>query len=389
MGEPMSLGASDVVFAEANPAQRQQSWELSGALWAAPLSVGDYVAREQHLAEQDLTKDGGCKYWVLHLLGYPSLVIASCETTHKTVLISENGHLRQGRAYAIASVFTNPTYRRMGMAPILLRKVREFMDTDGQADFSVLYSDVGRSYYADMGWAAFPRDQATLQLLPPSPPGGRSPPKPGQPTFLQTRPGRSRYLTLDELQPLCEADEKALRTHFETFQADGKTHIAFLPTFAQMSWQLARSEFMATKLFGEEVEVVNRGAAITGDGGAGPPKAWIYWDHDWRDRKLKVLRIVIAGYAPDDINGRADAIRVLLEAALAEASSWGLSKVMMWNPDEHTKWGCKAVGNAHEDVVKVVFEVGLDASIPSLRWKGGKRDARRTVWEENYYYCWC
>ncbi|KAK3363354.1 hypothetical protein B0T25DRAFT_38043 [Lasiosphaeria hispida] len=369
MDESTSLQTTDVVFAEATPEQRQLSWALNGESWAPPLSTSDYLAREEHLSLQELSKDGQCKYWVVYLKGHPRKIIASCESTRKTILISENGVSREGHGYGIASVYTNPAYRRQGIAAMMLHKVQEQMDRD--SDCSVLYSDIGRSYYANLGWPVFPSQQAVLSLT-------KQPDATENSTFSPSQLARARYLSITQLPDLCEVDELFLSARFDGFPADGKTRISFLPSFAQISWQLAREDFMAEKLLGKSPP--NKGAIV--DNG----RSWIYWSHNWRTKKLKVLRIVHVREATAE--QRIDDIKVLLEASVAEASAWGMSEVVVWNPDGETTTGSKAVGNTHLDVVKVFFNERTEGSIPSFRWAGGK-DVKSTVWEENFYYCWC
>ena len=380
-GQPMGLGASDVMFSEATQEQRQLAWELNGASWAPPIPLDTYVSYKAHLSEEELVRDKRCQYWVLHLKGYPRQIIASCETTRKALLISENGVSREGFGYAIASVHTNPAYRRQGMAGYMLRRLQAHMDA-GDSDCSVLYSDIGKMYYASFGWKVFPSKQATLTLLP-SPTstpvlGPQNDESSSQPLFKHSEPSRVRYLEQKDLRDLCEVDEMQLSSQFDQMAADGKTHIAFLPSYAQIAWQLARSEFVAGTLF--EKAPTYKGA-ITEDA-----RSWIYWGHDWREKKLKVLRIVHA--ISTTVHQRIENTKLLLESALVEASTWGLPKVLVWNPGEVITRGCKAAGNAHPNDVRIVFDERADASIPSLRWAKG-RDAGSTVWESNFYYCWC
>ncbi|KAK0729989.1 hypothetical protein B0H67DRAFT_651640 [Lasiosphaeris hirsuta] len=359
MDEPTSLQASDIVFVEATPEQRRLSWALNAESWAPPLSTSDYIAREEHLSLQGLSKDGRCRYWVVYLRGHPQKIIASCESTRQTVLISENGTSREGYGYSIASVYTNPAYRRRGMAAIMLQKVQEQIDRG--SDCSVLYSDIGRSYYANLSWLVFSSQQAVLGLA-----------EQGNGTadsaFAPSQPSRTRYLSLTQLFDLCEVDELFLSTRFDGFPAYGKTRSAFLPSFAQISWQLAREDFMAEKLLGRS------------------PQNKDILGHDCRAKKLNVLRIVRV--MDPTAEQRIDDVKVLLEAALAEASAWGMSEVVVWNPDEETTMGSKAVGNTHLDVVKVFFNERTEGSIPSFRWAGGK-DIKNTLWEDNFSYGWC
>ncbi|KAK3935683.1 hypothetical protein QBC46DRAFT_271222 [Diplogelasinospora grovesii] len=385
-GDIPVLVESEVVFAEATPEQRELALELNGEAWAPPLPLEVYMAREIHMAQMELASDGRGKYWVVYLKGDPQVVVASCETTRKTVLINNNGVFREGSAYAIASVHTNPAWRRRGMAAFMLRSLQQHMDReeggidgDGGVDCSVLYSDIGAVYYATLGWATFPSDQATLTLLEPE--GDASD---GQHyIFEHSMPGRTRYLALDEIQPLCELDEGALRNWIRAMPADGRAHVAFPPSFAQISWQLARASFVADRVLGEPL---TRRGAITDDG-----RSWTYWDHDWRENRLKVLRIVTQ--ITPDRQQRIEHIKVLLEAALVEAAVWKLPKVVVWNPDHWTTMGCRAVSDAHAEDIKLASEERRDSALPSFRWKTRMDeplvDMRKTVWEHNFYYCWC
>lgn len=387
------LGPADVVFAEATPEQRELSWKLNAPSWAPPLSVADYLGRERHLAQQDLSRNGGCRYWVLHLKSNPITIVASCETLRRPALIASRSadgisppSVRRGFGYGIASVYTNPDYRRRGMAALLLNKVQQFMDNDG-ADCSVLYSDIGKHYYSNLGWNVFPSDQATLHLLS-SPPSLEPGPNSGLEPFAQTSPEATQPLTKDSLLQFCAADEAELEARLsapptanggDNDEEEGSTRIAFLPTVDQISWQLAREGFITQAMFG--VPLTRRGAA-TADG-----KAWISWIHDWKEKKLKVMRLVTT-HGDEAAAERVEALTALLEAALAEASAWGLLQVLVWNPDGKTTVACKAVGNAHEDTVKLIMDERPSESIPSLRWKNGA-DTQDTVWIDNQCYCWC
>lgn len=399
----MGLTASDIVFSEATPEQRQLAWELSAEAWAAPMALGDYVERERYLAEQELTRGGRSRHWVLYLKGYPRQVIASCETTRKPVLISSagGGPVREGYGCTVANVYTNPIYRRQGMAAFLLRRVQEQMDAD--SDFSVLYSDSGRNYYAGLGWSPFASRQATLTLLPPP---GSSPRSHQQNRFTPidftpSQPSRTRPLRMSELHDLCELDELRLAARFNALPADGKTRVAFLPTHAQVAWQLARSEFDAHKLLPPGASDSHSHSLSSPSGnGAGPllcqgaitvdGRAWASWAHDWRDNRLRVLQLAsgLAGSGGTTQQQRVADVAALLEAAVAEAARYGLGRVVIWNPDEEVRLGCKAVGNRHPEALEVVFEDRVEGGIPSFRWRGG-RDTSTTVWEENFGYCWC
>jgi GNAT superfamily N-acetyltransferase len=381
----MGLTASDIVFGEATPEQREVAWELCGRTWAAPMALEDYVERERHLAQHDLNRDGRCRYWVLYLNGYPRHIIASCEATRKPILISDGGGgpARTSHGYAVTNIYTNPTYRRQGMASYLLRRVQEQLDAD--SDCSVLYSDSGRSYYASLGWSPFRSRQATLTLLPSS-----SSPAHGSHYRSQTR-----LLEMSDLPDLCEADAHHLTRSFNSLPADGKTRVAFLPTLPQITWHLARAEFDGRKIIpltGNLRLVI--GAMILNSSSASNSKSWITWAHDWREKRLRILRIArVCQDQQETRRAQEETVKdvaALLDAAVVEARRWDLSKVVAWNPDEEVRAACKWIGNAYPgaDGVKVMFEERVEGGMPSLRWSGG-RVVKDMSWEENFGFCWC
>lgn len=379
MGDPFIVDqkttTEDVLFTRADGEIQKQAWRLNGEAWAAPLSIDDYVNREIHLSKQSLSKDGGCTYWVLAHKADPTHIVASCESIQKTLFIAgkdagvDDG-FREAKAYAVASVYTNPKYRRLGMAAYMLRKLQDQLDDDSEC--SALYSDLGKIYYASLGWEPFPSDQATIYLQ--------------TDNFALPETPRIKFLTLDDLPALCDKDVAALKAKFRTLSSDrSRTHIAFSPDYSQISWQLAREQFVAKAMFSRKIE---RRGAITVTG-----QSWVYWEHDWREKKLNIMRFVTLDRDASD-NGMSveeektwDLIE-LLRAAAAEAVAWGLTKVLIWNPDLLTTAAIKGFHNFHEEQANVMFDERPDSSVPSLRWKGG-RSTRETVWEDNYYYCWC
>lgn len=379
MGDPFivdqKIGFEDVLFTRAEGETQKQAWKLNGEAWATPLSIDDYITRETHLSQQILSKDGGCTYWVLVHENDPTHIVASCESIKKTMFIAgkdagSNDGFRETTTYAVASVYTNPKYRRLGMAAFMLRKLQAQLDAE--SDCSVLYSDIGKNYYASLGWSAFPSDQATVYLQ--------------THNFALPEPPRTRYLTLDDLPALCDKDVAAMKARFQQLSLDqSKTHIAFAPDFAQISWQLAREQFVADALFSQKIE---RRGAITVTG-----QSWVYWDHDWRDKTLKIMRFVTLDRVASDKARSVEEDKTwdlieLLRAAAAEAVAWGLTKVLVWNPDPLATAAIKGFHNFHAEEANVIFDERPDSSIPSLRWKDGE-SARETIWEDNYYYCWC
>ncbi|KFA71614.1 hypothetical protein S40288_03671 [Stachybotrys chartarum IBT 40288] len=361
------IALSDLVFASASPSQRLSSWTLNGTSWAAPLSVPAYVARELTLSATALASHARSGYWVLHRRDDPEDVVAGCETTAKQLLVADAQGSRVVDAYAIASVFTDPKYRGLGLASFMLRELQGVVD--GEAEAGALYSDIGRVFYTKLGWRDFRSPQVTITLD-----DGFTPPD------APSSGVKVRLLDEADVAALCDKDVAAVTQRFDALaqHADGRTHIAFLPTFTQMAWHFARDTYNARDMLSRSV--THRGAA-TADGAS-----WLYWDHDVRERKLKILRVVTDPAASAE--QRAADVVALVWAAVAEASDWGFPSVLAWSPGAEVCDAALAVWRGGAGKVVVRFDEREAGSIPSLRWREG-RDVGDIVWEDNEYYAWC
>ena len=366
-----------VVFAEATPAQRTLTWELNGASWAPPLTIAQYLTRELTLSTTALSANRGTRYYILHAASSPSTILSACEVTSKRALVKSSaaagdGAVREVRAYAIASVFTAPEHRGRGLAGYLLRCVQREVDGEGGAECGVLYSDIGRVFYTKLGWKDYRSAQVALKLeegfgdvLAAAGRGG------GEPEVVMVTEG--------EVEELCARDEARQRERLEGLVVgEGETHVAFVPESRQMAWHFARDGYVAG-VMRDGREVVNRGAR-TADGAS-----WLYWDHDLREKKLKVLRIVVTA---TDGKTAVSHVKALLRAALAEARDWDLPKVLVWSPGSDVCVAATELWQEARDKLQVVFDERQDGSIPSLRWRDGK-DAGTVVWEDNEYFAWC
>ncbi|KAK3994349.1 hypothetical protein QBC44DRAFT_322562 [Cladorrhinum sp. PSN332] len=347
------------------------------------MSIDEHVGREQILSETALSRDGGTRYYILHPKDNPETIISSCEVTAKKVFIAVPGigrAVQPENAYGIASVFTNPLYRGKGMAAYLLKRVQEVVD-DGETgcECGALYSDIGREYYAKLGWKDYGTPQMVFEIL-----EGRD-----APGYEVSEEGVELLTAAEEeeIERLCNADVESLKRRFHVYAilaATGKRYVAFLPDWKQISWHFARDEYVVRVMAGKEV--VNRGAR-TKDGGS-----WILWDHDLKENKLKILRLVLEEDG-EETKLHEDA-RQLLLAALREAADWGLKYVAVWEPwlnvgtAAMSIWGWDENMDSQTDLkVRLTFEQ-RDGSIPSLRWKGGEIK-EETRWQDNEYYAWC
>lgn len=138
-----------------SPEEKLGTWKLNGSSWQGRLSLEAYVRREEHLASQPATRDGGQTFWILaDTASAPNsrTILASCESFRKRALVSrEDGQVQEVTSHGIGSVFCNPELRGRGYAARMLSELgaalAEWQQKDGQtADFTVLYSDIGKVF---------------------------------------------------------------------------------------------------------------------------------------------------------------------------------------------------------------------------------------------------
>lgn len=132
---------------------------LNGEEWRGALSLQAYVRREEVLAQQDLTRDGGITYWILvdtSLEGNPldpasdiRLPLASCESFRKKALVWHDGKVQETICHGVGSVYCAPHLRKRGYAQRMMQELGKALRTHQMIDskgnlFSVLYSDIGK-----------------------------------------------------------------------------------------------------------------------------------------------------------------------------------------------------------------------------------------------------
>lgn len=121
--------------------------------WRGVLPLSAYLRREEMLAGQDLTKDGGLTSWAL--VYQPSgtseqdrQFVCGCETIRKRALVASNNTVEFVTAHGVCSVFCPPQYRGKGYAGRMMVDLGEKLKTwqsKGQPNlFSVLWSDIGK-----------------------------------------------------------------------------------------------------------------------------------------------------------------------------------------------------------------------------------------------------
>ncbi|KAI2466852.1 hypothetical protein F4781DRAFT_423739 [Annulohypoxylon bovei var. microspora] len=349
-----------------------------------------YILESQFLTNIPLAKDGGMTTWILvdkNMSPDQRRIFCSCETFYKRSLTSDIlGNVEEVLVHGIASVFCPQEYRRRGYAARhmkeLSKQLRNWQSSGARVAGSVLYSDIGKSYYAKLGWIPNSTNMH-IEFSPSKVP----------------RPASVRDITENDLPGLCKRDEDMIREAMST-PATVKTRLTILPDLDHMLWHIRKEDFATNHLFGR---VAHAKGAIVGPAGK---QVWAIWTHRYYGRHdtespnnvLCILRLVVEGdksanMAPmDGMSGtettlpdkQAAYLTLILQAAQAEAAEWQLDHVKLWDPSPCVE---KTIAKSRIDHVVVERE---EESIASGMWYDEHDNLEPPpTWINNQHYAWC
>lgn len=376
-----SASSPSLTLTHPSTTELPQIWAANHHMWGAALTQEAYIARERYLTTIPLAKNSGLTHWILTTSSPPSSsssrpILSSCESLRKPALaVSPSGEVTEGIAHGIASVFTSPEYRGKGYASRMMKELGPRLE-NWQADeqhpslFSVLYSDIGKQFYAKNGWAAF--ESAHLSF----PPVHETP---SVPSDSQAQP----IIGFDSLEELCAKDEELLRAVLvRRAKESGRTAVALAPSLDQILWHLYREDFVTNAIFNRTPSI--RGAVYGSPG----KRVWALWMRGYyggiekiEGNTLHILRFVLEDEGSDE-EYLARGVKEIVEIAQKEAAEWKIAEVQVWNPGEKLK---ALVGRSG---VKFDFVDRDKDSIASLMWYGEGKTAD-VDWVYNEKYAWC
>ncbi|CAF9932404.1 hypothetical protein IMSHALPRED_008883 [Imshaugia aleurites] len=361
----------------------QLVWKLSSLAWTDALSLSQYLEESAYLTTVPLAKDGAMTNWILtdkNLSPDQRPILCSCETFRKRAFISDrHGNLSENIIHGVASVFCDPALRLRGYGSRLMRELAKILRTfQAETDLpigSVLYSDIGKEYYAHLGWHPFPVN-THIELDPFTAPEGPS----------------ATQLLSGDLERLCEQDEAMIRKELTSASSNGKARMMLVPDLDHMLWHHKKEEFVCEKLFGKQPRIKG---SIVGQPGN---RMWAIWTHRFygdpestsSENTLYILRLVIENQATISTSGvehcgvQVEQMRAVLQAAQDEADQWRLHRVMMWDPTPLVLQLVQRTGIHHRRIERE------HEGIASLLWYGegsGKEDT--LDWLGNEKYGWC
>ena len=316
-------------------------------------------------------------------------ILCSCETFRKRSFVAKNGMLSVKIVHGVASVFCNPAYRRRGFASRMMSELaevlRKWQTTAEDCAGSVVYSDIGKSFYAAFGWYAFADNNMHVELYPQA-----------AITALETA-----ELGAEDLEPLCIKDQELIRRQMKRKSTDGRLQMMLVPDHDHMLWHHKKEEYVCEKLFGKKPTV--KGAVV----GLPGRRIWAIWTHRFysnpatasSDNTLYILRLVVEDQEPseNDLLGLKDSstettrlgiltgsLKAVLQHAQAEAADWGLGKVCMWHPTPLVLGLILQTGLPHRVIERT------DEGIASLLWfDEGSGSKDKIQWIGNEKYGWC
>ncbi|OJD27789.1 hypothetical protein ACJ73_00812 [Blastomyces percursus] len=363
-------------------------WTLTSSEWKDALPVDIYLEESLYLMTVPLAKEGGMTQWVLvdrELPREQRLLLASCETFRKRSWVSDkHGNVAEVITHGVASVYCDPRYRGRGYASRLMRELAEVLPKwqttrANQCIASVLFSDIGKQFYTNLKWHAFPSFHVEFPPSLEAPAaGGRLP--------------AAKPLFAGDLAKLCKNDEVlALKAMATPCPSTKRLRFMIVPDHDHMLWHHTKEEFAAEVLVKSQPQVKG---AIAGELGN---RIWAIWTHRFYEppkdsnsnNTLYILRLVIENqgaldsFSPE-YHLQVAGLRAVILAAQMEAAEWGLHHVNLWGPSARVQELIKRTGVAHRE------EDREEEGICCLRWYGdGDGTGDSLEWVGNEKYGWC
>ncbi|KAF8524162.1 hypothetical protein JB92DRAFT_2806591 [Gautieria morchelliformis] len=334
----MILDLNELSLFPATPAQVVACRTANHAHWGRGLDLQEYMGRADKLDIHEHATDGRLMTWVLVPRRNPQTLefLSACETFRRHALAQDPASREpvETFAYGIAAVFCPPQHRRNGYPRHMLRLLHYVLASPGSlppfplewglppvpppgvqnACFSVLWSDIGPTYYETCGPSLEHRGWkltgpvGTIWTTDPA----------------ATHPSDVRWLSEQDCVELWKQDALYLKECLMSSQLRGESSIrcTFLPDNGVAAFQLRRARFFLPAL--PDIPVPEKWGVIIP--GVSPP-TYATWITDIRP--LPVALLITR------IRASAETFPALLSAIMVAAKENAAATVEVWNLEQH------------------------------------------------------
>ncbi|KAF1327034.1 Acyl-coa n-acyltransferase, partial [Globisporangium splendens] len=355
-------------------------------MWGAPALTQEQYQKKEALQRATAFSQRGSIFWALvdrvqddessddasdaAITAGEDLIYCHCESHRfECVFRNRKGEIVHGFSHHIGSVFTLPSHRKKGLASFFLAEVAKSMAKRPDAVASVLYSDIGPTYYDKLGWRLHPSTIAELDVA-----AARNA------ALIEADKDASTgtKLFLDqELDAFLAQDNRRIVDEMSGEQYDGKEVFAPHPTRDSIEWQFCIGAHYAN-IRGFKDLPSQCGLKLDDD-------AFVVWCHNLKESTLYIVRARF----PEDAS-RHDAVLRLLQAALVEAKKFQLDHVAIWGPPP-SLFALEIVSKL--DVVKEERPDSLSSAMIFAQHRGEQASAAEDnaalpIWIANEKFAW-
>lgn len=363
--------------------ERTRTWTATHPNWGGALTLQNYLERENYLLDIPLARNGGLTQWILTedsaaaSTAIERPVLSTCDTLRKRALFrGKDGVVREAWAHGVGSVFTYPEYRGKGYGAKLMSLLGETLakrqrEKEGEAVCSILFSDIGKKFYGNVGWKPF--ESTHLAFLA---------------TATAEVDAALSYISNDDIPLLASVDEQLIRKTLAAPNASpAKTRVAILPDTDTLLWHMHREDFMCKHIFSRTPSA--RGVLYTPPGRPNS-RVWAIWMRGFygglanpEKNTLHFLRFVVENGESMADEELSKAVGAIVRASQSEAQEWLCPNLELWNPEERIR---KLVADMPDLGGK--FVVRESDEICSLNWFG-EGSTEDVEWIANEKFAWC
>ncbi|RPD65611.1 hypothetical protein L226DRAFT_479727 [Lentinus tigrinus ALCF2SS1-7] len=405
------LTLADLSLFPATAEQTHESRTRHAVQWSRGQALEEYIHRDVVMEGDEHAANGNLITWVLAPRNDPTTLdfMCSCETFRRAALVtraqpSSGGDAMKPKveevtAYGVASVYTPPKSRKRGYARHMMRLLHwvlasrsalpptfprewgappdvELLRSLGvaNAQFSVLYSDVGRDFYRSCGtdpmshngWMITGAIQTFWEL--------------DASEAITARKPDINIVRLSEsdVVALYDHDARWMKEDLARHAMPGRTQFTFLPDRGVGAFNVRR-----TMDFTPDLQPVlpskQWGAFILPDGARtlvdaleqSRPLPFVSWT---LDLKTSPRTLVVSRLRADE-----KTLPVLLEELLAAARDEKVEKVEFWYMRPELRALAESKGWKTEERIE---------HLPAVKWYGDEKE-EEIEWVYNEKFCWC